>query len=139
MNGSRAFQTSSQIMNQTDAGQREKAGSAEASLASKLLLIGAIIVNTIKEDNMLILASVLNVIAVLLLRKAAFLEADEQQIAPGVTTFANNLKLIATPLSVISSVLLLWALLIEVSLKQPITGISPAPAAAGSSGAILIQ
>ena len=118
--------------------QRERAGTAEANLASRLFLLGSLIVNTIKQDNMLVVASLLNLIAVMLLRRAAVLEAEEQQIAPGVTTFANNLKLTATPLSIISSTLLLWALLIEITLKQPIIGVSPAPTGAGSAGAFMV-
>ncbi|HOE57578.1 MAG TPA: hypothetical protein PLI20_08320 [Bacillota bacterium] len=122
----------------TQPAQRERAGTAEATFAVRLLLLGSLIVNTIKQDNMLVFAAILNLTALLLLRRAAVLEAEEQQISPGVTTFANNLKLIATPLSVTASVLLLWALLIEVSLKQPIIGVSPAPTAAGATGALLM-
>jgi hypothetical protein len=91
-----------------------------------------------KQDNMLVLASSLNLVALLLIRRAAVLEAEEQQIAPGVTTFANNLKLIATPLSVTASVLLLWALLIEITLKVPPIGITSAPTGAGATGAVLV-
>lgn len=118
--------------------QRERAGTPEATLASRILLIGSLIVNTMKEENMLVLASMMNLIALLLIRRAAVLEAEEQQIAPGVTTFANNLKLIATPLSITASVLLFWALLIEITLKQPIVGVSPAPTGAGSAGAFFV-
>lgn len=127
------------IDSSTQPAQRERAGTAEARFAARLLLLGGLIVNTIKQDNMLVFAATLNLTALLLLRRAAVLEAEEQQIAPGVTTFANNLKLIATPLSVTASILLLSALLIEVSLKQPIVGVSPAPTAAGAAGALLIQ
>lgn len=122
----------------TQPAQRERAGTPEANLASRLFLLGSLIVNTTEQDNMLVFASVLNLIALLLIKRAAVLEAEEQQIAPGVTTFANNLKLVATPLSIISSVLLLWSLLIEVALKQPIIGVAPAPTGAGSAGAVLV-
>lgn len=118
--------------------QKERAGTDEATFASRLLLLGSLIVNTTKLDNMLVLASVLNLIAVVFIRRAAVLEAEEQQIAPGVTTFANNLKLIATPLSILVSLLLLWALLIEISLKQPV-GVAPATTGAGATGALTIQ
>jgi len=123
----------------TQPAPKERAGTAEATFASRLLLLGSLIVNTMKQDNMLVLASVLNITAILLLRRAAVMEAEEQQIAPGVTTFANNLKLIATPLSLTASLLLLWALLIEISIKQPTAGVSPAPTGAGTTGALLIQ
>lgn len=127
------------IDSSTQPAQRKRAGTAEADVASRLLLFGSLIVNTMKQDNMLVLASILNLTALLLIRRAAVLEAEEQQIAPGVTTFANNLKLIATPLSITASALLLWALLIEVSLKQPIVGVTPAPTGAGTVGAFLVQ
>lgn len=123
---------------QTISGQRERAGTSEANMASRLFLFGSLIVNTMKQDNMLVLASVLNLTALILIRRAAVLEAEEQQIAPGVTTFANNLKLIATPLSIAASALLLWSLLIEVTLKRPIVGVSPAPTGAGGIGAVLV-
>ncbi|HWQ30083.1 MAG TPA: hypothetical protein VN549_03755 [Negativicutes bacterium] len=117
---------------------KERAGTDVANVASRLFLFGSLIVNTMKQDNMLILASLLNLVALLLIRRAAVLEAEEQQIAPGVTTFANNLKLTATPLSIIASALLLWALLIEVSLKQPVVGVSSATTGAGSAGSLFV-
>lgn len=126
------------IDSSTQPARRERAGTPEATVASRLLLLGSLIVNTMKQENMLVVASVLNVTAIFLLRRAAVLEAEEQQIAPGVTTFANNLKLIATPLSFTASLLLLWALLIEITLKVPPVGISPAPTAAGAVGAFVV-
>ncbi len=122
----------------TQPAPRERAGTPEATVAARLLLFGSLIVNTMKQDNMLVLASSLNLVALLLIRRAAVLEAEEQQIAPGVTTFANNLKLIATPLSITASVLLLWSLLIEITLKVPPTAVSAAPTAAGAIGAVLV-
>lgn len=122
----------------TQPAQKERAGTPEANVASRLFLFGSLIVNTMKQDNMLVLASSLNLIALLLVRRAAVLEAEEQQIAPGVTTFANNLKLIATPLSITASALLLWALLIEIALKQPVIGVAAAPVGAGAAGAVLV-
>lgn len=118
--------------------QKERAGTPEATVASRLLLFASLIVNTMKQDNMLVIASSLNVIALLLIRRAAVLEAEEQQIAPGVTTFANNLKLLATPMSITASLLLFWALLVEIALKQPITGVSSAPSGAGTAGSLFI-
>ncbi|MGE5631559.1 MAG: hypothetical protein ACM3TR_10755 [Caulobacteraceae bacterium] len=118
---------------------RERAGTPQANVALRLLLFGSFIVNTMKQDNMFILASVLNLTASLLLRKAAVLEAEEQQIAPGVTTFANNLKLIATAMSIGVSSLLLWALLLEISIRQRIVGVSAAPTTAGAAGALLVR
>jgi hypothetical protein len=118
--------------------QKERAGTPEATVASRLLLFASLIVNTMKQDNMLVLASSLNVIALILIRRAAVLEAEEQQIAPGVTTFANNLKLLATPMSLTASIILFWALLIEIALKQPVVGVSSAPSGAGAAGSLFI-
>ena len=117
--------------------QKERAGTEEANLASRLLLIGAIIVNVIEGDNFLILASLLSIAAGLLTIKAARLEAVEQQIAPGVTTFANGLKLIGSHASIIVSLILFWALLIEVSIRQATT-VATQPILAGSLGAFMV-
>ena len=117
--------------------QRERAGTAEATLAGRLLLTASIIVNVIDGDNFLILASVLSITAGFLTVKAAKLEAVEQQIAPGVTTFANGLKLIGSHTSIFVSLILFWALLIEVSIKQA-SRVSAEPTLAGSLGAFRV-
>lgn len=116
---------------------REKAGTAEATAASRILLISSIIVNIMEQDEMLVLASVLNLAAGFLVVKAAFLEAEEQQIAPGVTTPANRLKILGSIGNIGISVILLIALLIEVSIRQA-TAIGAAPTIAGATGAVLI-
>jgi len=118
--------------------QKERAGTPEATVASRLLLFASLIVNTMKQDNMLVIASSLNLVALFLIRRAAVLEAEEQQIAPGVTTFANNLKLLATPMSITASILLFWALLVEIALKQPVTGVASAPSGAGTAGSLFV-
>lgn len=115
----------------------EKAGTAEATAASRILLISSIIVNIMEQDEMLVLASVLNLAAGFLILKAAFLEAEEQQIAPGVTTPANRLKIIGSIGNIGISVILLIALLIEVSIKQT-SAVGAAPTVAGATGAVLI-
>ncbi|HYF84219.1 MAG TPA: hypothetical protein VEB00_14460 [Clostridia bacterium] len=117
--------------------QRERAGTAEAKLAGRLLLTASIIVNVIGGDTFLILASVLGITANFLTVKAAKLEAVEQQIAPGVTTFANGLKLIGSHTGVFVSIILFWALLIEISLKQ-VEPVAAEPTLAGSTGAFLV-
>ena len=117
--------------------QRERAGTAEATLASRLLLTASIIVNVLEGDNFLIIASVLSITAGFLTIKAAKLEAVEQQIAPGVTTFANGLKLIGSHTGIFVSIILFWALLIEISIKQA-TPVAAGPTLAGSSGAFLV-
>jgi hypothetical protein len=109
--------------------------SETAALASRLILISSIINNlnaaTAKQDNIYVIAATIGLIASYLSEIAAIQEANEQQIAPGVTTFANNLKLIAAAIGLISAAISYWALLIEVSLRAQ--GIS-APQTAGSSG-----
>ena len=122
----------------TQPAQRERAGTMQATTAGRLFLFGSLISNTMQQDSMLVLASSLNLVGLLLIRKAAVLEAEEQQIAPGETTFANKLKLVATPLSITASALLLWALLIEITLKVPPTGAAPATTGAGAIGAFLV-
>jgi hypothetical protein len=117
--------------------QRERAGTAEAVLAGRILLVASIIVNVIEGEEFLVIASVLSIVAGLLTVKAAQLESVEQQIAPGVTTFANGLKLIGSHTSVFISVILLWALLIEISLKQ-VSPVGIEPVLAGSTGAFRI-
>lgn len=117
--------------------QRERAGTEEANLASRLLLISSIIVNVIEGDNFLVLASLISITAGILTIKAAKLEAVEQQIAPGVTTFANGLKLIGSHLSIVVSLILLWALLIEISIKQT-SRVAVGPTLAGSLGAFRV-
>lgn len=117
--------------------RREKAGTAEADTASVLLLISSIIVNFVEGDEFLVIASVISLTAGFLTIRAARLEAEEQQIAPGVTTFANGLKLIGSHVGVGVSLIFLWALLIEISLKQPV-GIAVEPTFAGATGAFLV-
>lgn len=117
--------------------RHERAGTAEATLASRILLVASIFVNVLEGDDFLIIASVLSVAAGFLTVRAARLEAVEQQIAPGVTTFANGLKLIGSNTGVFVSLILLWALLIEVSIKQ-VTPIGAEPVLAGSTGAFLV-
>lgn len=117
--------------------QRERAGTAEANLASRLLLVASIIVNVLEGDDILILGSVINIAAGFIIIRAAKLEAEEQQIAPGVTTFANGLKLIGSHTGLFVSLILFWALLIEVSIRQT-SPVGTAPAFAGALGALRI-
>lgn len=117
--------------------QREKAGTAEARLAGRLLLTATIIINVMEGDTFFVLASLISLTAGILTIRAAELEAVEQQIAPGVTTFANGLKLIGSYTSLFVSIILLWALLIEVSIKQA-TQTAATPTLAGELGAFMI-
>lgn len=117
--------------------QRERAGTAEAKLAGRLLLTSSIIINIMEGDTFLVLASLISLAAGLLTIRAAKLESVEQQIAPGVTTFANGLKLIGSHTSLFVSIILLWALLIEISIKQA-TATAAEPTLAGSLGAFMV-
>ncbi|MBC2582403.1 hypothetical protein [Clostridium sp. DJ247] len=110
-------------------------GKEEATLASRLFLIATLIVNTTEEDNLLVFAGILNIIANINVVKAAFLEAKAQQIAPGVTTYANTLKIIGGSGALVVSLIFFIALLIEVSVRQRVTGTSAVPTAAGALGA----
>ncbi len=105
------------------------------TLASELILISSIINNvntaTAKQDNLYVVAASIGLLASYLTKIAAFQEANEQQIAPGVTTFANELKIISSSIGLLSGLIGYWALLIEVSLRAQ--GIQ-APQAPGSSG-----
>ncbi|MCM0649444.1 hypothetical protein NBE98_13845 [Clostridium swellfunianum] len=109
--------------------------SATAALSSELVLVSSIINNlntaTAKRDDIYVIAATIGLIASYFSKIAANQEANEQQISPGVTTFANNLKLIATDLGLISAAISYWALLIEVALRAQ--GIS-APQTGGPSG-----
>jgi hypothetical protein len=117
--------------------RQEKAGTAEADLASRLLLVASIIVNVIGTDNFLVLASILNLTAGFLTIRAARQEAEEQQIAPGVTTFANGLKLIGSHTGLFVSILFFLALLIEINLKHVEPTVAE-PTFAGALGSFMV-
>jgi hypothetical protein len=106
-----------------------------AALASELVLISSILNNlnrvTAKKDSIYIIAATIGLLSIYLVKLAAFQEANEQQIAPGVTTFANELKIISSSTALISGILSYWALLIEASLRAQ--GI-PAPQTPGIIG-----
>ncbi len=109
--------------------------SQTATVSSRLVLISSLINNintaTGKSDNIYVLAATIGLIASYLSKVAALQEANEQQIAPGVTTFANELKIISSSIGLLSGLIAYWALLIEVSLRAQ--GIQ-APQTTGTSG-----
>jgi hypothetical protein len=106
-----------------------------AALASGLVLVSSIINNLntagVKRDNIYVLAATIGLLASYLFNEASYKEAAEQQMAPGVTTFANELKMASSSIGLLSGVLSYWALLIEVSLRAQ--GIS-APQTPGTGG-----
>lgn len=114
-----------------------------AALASRLDLISSLLnnFNVSKQDEIFLLAGIIGLSATFLSNKAAFQEASEQQISPGVTTFANQLKIVGSTLGSIAGSILFWALLIEVSLRAQ--GISapqtPIVQTATETGALLVQ
>lgn len=105
-----------------------------AQLSSQFSLLSSLIVNSTKEDNLLIDASIISLIGDVIIIISVLLEAYEQQIAPGVTTYADTLKIIGTIGALIFALILFKAQLIEVSLKNQsaIVGIPPLTAAAGT-------
>lgn len=113
-------------------------GRLEAKIAGILLLLASLISNLAEDDNLFVLASLISLTAGILTYKAANLEAEAQQIAPGVTTFANKLKIIGSTVSIGVTLILLWALLIEISLRQQ--GITfPQATAAGTTGTFIVS
>lgn len=102
--------------------EKQIAQSSQTSIAaSKLVLLSSLINNintaTVKKDDIYVIASTIGLTASYLSQIAALQEAMEQQIAPGITTFANELKIISSSLGFLSGVIAYWALLIEVSLR----------------------
>jgi hypothetical protein len=98
--------------------QPQSEGVQIASLANILILIGSFIVVATKEDSPIVAAALIKFLAGFMFLKAGLLEAEEQQVAPGVTTFANRLKIGGSIISIIGASLLTWALLIEVAVKE---------------------
>lgn len=103
-----------------------------------LLLSGTFIDVTTRDDQILIFGAYLKLIAIGLFIYASFREAREQQIAPGVTTAANRMKIIGSLITLIAALTLTAALLRE-SVTRRATGlvqpsISPA---VGGTGAFL--
>jgi hypothetical protein len=122
--------TNSDVQNDT------KPRDAMALVARRLLLFSSAIVNFTTENEPLILASFMSFTASLLVYKAASLEATEQQIAPGITTVANRIKVFASAVSIFISFILFWALLIEIAVKGQTAGIGAEPTLAGATGPI---
>lgn len=127
--------------------KREEIRSSDiVELASFLILISSILNNlntaTGKRDDIYVLAATIGLITNYLTKEAAYKEADEQQIAPGVTTFANELKIISSILGLASGILSYLALLIEVYLRQQGIEAPQTPGTSGSTsvtGALLVQ
>lgn len=114
-------------------------------VASKLVLISSIINNlntaTAKKDNLYVIAATIGLIASYLSKRAALQEANEQQIVPGVTTFANELKIISSSIGLLSGIIAYWALLIEVSLRAQGIEAPQTPVVSGNTtvtGSVLV-
>lgn len=105
-----------------------------AHLSAQFALLSSLIVNSTKEDNLLIDASIINLIADAIIIISVLLEAYKEQIAPGVTTHADILKIIGTIGALIFALILFQAQLLEVNSKNQsaILGIPPLTAAAGA-------
>lgn len=120
--------------------------SQTATVSSRLVLISSLINNintaTGKSDNIYVLAATIGLIASYLSKVAALQEANEQQISPGVTTFANELKIISSSIGLLSGIIGYWALLIEVSLRAQGIQAPQTPVISGNTavtGALLSQ
>jgi hypothetical protein len=131
---------------ETNAANNVAQSSETATLASKLVLISSIINNlntaTAKQDNLYVVAATIGLIASYLSKTAALQEANEQQIAPGVTTFANELKIISSSIGLLSGLIAYWALLIEVSLRAQGIAAPQTPSSSGNTavtGSLLAQ
>jgi hypothetical protein len=109
-------------------------------IAQYILIATAFVNLTTKDDDILVLSAYANIAAVILLIVAVNREAKEQEIAPGVTTPANRLKIIGTAVSLISNLVLTAALLKEVAIKKQ-TGVEQAflPPAQTSTGAFTVS
>lgn len=143
-----ANQTTNQTNNQraNQAANQTPNSAATSTLSSNLVLISSIInslnIATEKQDSLFVLAATIGLIATYLTRISAIQEANEQQIAPGVTTFANNLKLISSNLALLAAAIAYWALLIEVSLRAQGISAPQTPGFAASptvTGAVSVQ
>lgn len=117
-----------------------------AALASELTLISSMINNlnrvASKKDSIYIIAATIGLASNYLIKISAIQEANEQQIAPGVTTFANNLKLISSSAALFAGILSYSALLIEASLRAQGIAAPQTPgtvANATISGSLLAQ
>lgn len=121
-------------------GQQQQPYILDGEIATKLFLIGTIMnnLNVTKKDSIYIIAGIIIILANIFITKAAFEEAQAQQIAPGQTTFANQLKMSGTSIALIAALILFWALIIETNLKaQGLTPTTtPVPAVGGVTGAI---
>lgn len=109
------------------------------SIGQYLLLIGAIIDITTKNDRLSIFAASVKLLAIGLFITAAFREIREQQISPGSTTAANREKIIGSLTSLAAALILFDALLREVRIRRA-TGIAQLsiPVSVGGTGAFAL-
>jgi hypothetical protein len=89
-----------------------------ANFANVLFLIGQTVSVTTKDVKVIESAILVKLFCGVLFILASVLEANEQQIAPGVTTEANRLKVSGSIISIIGSLILTRAFYIEERLKQ---------------------
>lgn len=92
-------------------------------IINNLLLIGAVLSVASTEDNVVITSAGIKLLAGFLSVGAALLESREQQIAPGVTTPLNRLKVAGSTISIIGALVLTYVLLQETRLRR--AGIVP--------------
>lgn len=89
-----------------------------ANFANVLFLIGQTVTVVAKDVKVIESAILVKLFCGVLFILAAVLEANEQQIEPGVTTEANRLKVSGTIISIVGSLILTRAFYIEERLKE---------------------
>lgn len=89
-----------------------------ANFANVLILIGSFIVVVTTEESIVKFAAYLKLFAGFLYVYAAYVETQEQQIAPGETTPLNKVKLGGTIISIIGAIILVYVLEGETYIKK---------------------
>ncbi|MDF2675201.1 MAG: hypothetical protein K0R09_3473 [Clostridiales bacterium] len=92
-------------------------------LANQILLLGQAIVVATKNNQLILLAVYIKLFVGFLFIMAVILESKEQQIAPGVTTPLNKLKLFGSTISQIGAIILTYVLQNEIALRE--AGVTP--------------
>lgn len=89
-----------------------------ANFANILILIGSYLVVATTEEKIIKFAAYLKLFAGFLYVYASYVETQEQQIAPGVTTPLNRLKLGGSIISIIGAIILVYVLEGETAIKK---------------------
>lgn len=93
------------------------------AIANQILLLGQAIVVAVKSNQLILLAIYIKLFAGFLFVAATILESKEQQIAPGISTPLNRLKLMGSTISQVGAIILTYVLQNEIKLRE--AGITP--------------